>query len=173
MRKLYSFEILNCLRLLTAVITRIDSEELSSLVYPLVQVLEAYAKLQPATEFMPLRLHLVDLLIEISERTGVFVPYALTLAHQQLQCKEFAKSKPKTAENAQCELALLYQISEKNLKSTSFWAALFTEVLKKFYRIGSLYTRLTAAPELLSHLRKVLRDEYSAVKFSGYRIQIK
>lgn len=54
------------MRLLTAVITRIDSEELSSLVYPLVQVLESYARLNLAVEFIPLRLHVVDLLLEIS-----------------------------------------------------------------------------------------------------------
>lgn len=94
--------------------------------YPLVQVLEAYSRLNLATEFIPLRLHIVDLLLEVTERTGVLVPYSLTLAHQQLQCKEFTRSKPKTAENSQCELALLFQISEKNMKSTSFWAQLFT-----------------------------------------------
>jgi hypothetical protein len=79
------------------VITRIDSEELSSLVYPIVQVLESYARLNLATEFIPLRLHIVDMLLEVTERTGVFIPYAMALAHQQLQCKEFTKSKPKTA----------------------------------------------------------------------------
>ena len=59
------------------------------------------------------------------------------------------------------------------MKSTSFWAQLFTEILKKFYRIGSIYSRLTASPELLGRLRKVLKDEYEQVKFSGYKLQLK
>lgn len=46
------------------------------------------------------------------------------------------------------------------MKNTSFWATLFTETLKKFYRMGSLYTRLAAAPELLGRMRKLLKDEY-------------
>lgn len=66
MRKLYSFEILNCLRLLTAVVTRVEDEEISALIYPLIQVLESYSRLTASSDFIPLKLHISDMLLSIT-----------------------------------------------------------------------------------------------------------
>lgn len=90
------------MRLLTAVVTRIESQEISAMVYPLVQVLEAYARLNCASEFIPLRLHVSEMFIEITEKTGVLIPYTVDLLLEQLKCKDFLKKKPKTADNTQC-----------------------------------------------------------------------
>lgn len=38
-KKLYSFQILNCLKLLSSIITRVDHPSISPLIYPLVQTL--------------------------------------------------------------------------------------------------------------------------------------
>ena len=65
-KKLYSFQILNCLKLLSSLITRVDHPSLSPLIYPLVQTLEVYSKLDLSTTFMPLRLHVLSFLQEIS-----------------------------------------------------------------------------------------------------------
>lgn len=79
-KKLYSFQILNCLKLLSSIITRVDHESISPLIYPLVQTLEVYSKLDLSTEYLPLRLHILSFLQEISERTGTFIPYLLELS---------------------------------------------------------------------------------------------
>lgn len=72
--KLYSNQILNCFRLFTAVVSRVNSEEISALIYPLIELTVAYEKVSQANEFVPLKLHLLTNLLTIMESTGVYIP---------------------------------------------------------------------------------------------------
>ena len=57
--KLYSNQILNCFKLFTAVVSRVNSEELTSLIYPLIELTVAYEKISQANEFLLLKLYLL------------------------------------------------------------------------------------------------------------------
>ncbi len=72
--KLYSNQILNCFRLLTAVVSRVNSEEMTSLIYPLIELTVSYEKITQANEFVPLKLHILTNLLTIMESTGVYIP---------------------------------------------------------------------------------------------------
>lgn len=63
--KLYSTQMLNTLKLLVASITRVHSEELSALIYPLIEILSIYEKISDAVEYTPLKLHLLEYMLTV------------------------------------------------------------------------------------------------------------
>lgn len=58
--KLFSNQILNCFKLFTALVSRVDSEELTALIYPLCELLAAYERVSENAEYIPLKLHLLE-----------------------------------------------------------------------------------------------------------------
>lgn len=95
--KLYSNQILNCFKLLTAVVSRVNSEEITSLIYPLIELTVAYEKISQANEFLPLKLHLLTNLLTIMESTGVYIPPIIQVIENLIKNKLFSKKLSKRA----------------------------------------------------------------------------
>uniref|UniRef100_A0A8D9BVY5 Nucleolar complex protein 2 homolog n=1 Tax=Cacopsylla melanoneura TaxID=428564 RepID=A0A8D9BVY5_9HEMI len=75
----YNWQYVAALKLWTSLLTTSyanDKKQLSSLLYPLVQVIIGVIKLIPTSTYFPLRFHCVDLLNQISSETGLFIPTA-------------------------------------------------------------------------------------------------
>lgn len=49
-------------------------EPFKPLVYPLIQVIDSTINLIPTARYYPLRLHCIDLYIQIASATGVYIP---------------------------------------------------------------------------------------------------
>jgi hypothetical protein len=95
--KLYSNQILNCFKLLTAVVSRVNSEEMTSLIYPLIELTVAYEKITQANEFLPLKMHLLTNMLTIMESTGVYIPPVIQIFENLLNNKLFCKKLGKRA----------------------------------------------------------------------------
>lgn len=73
----YNWQFINCLRLWTYMVTQPSLKEaFKPLVYPLIQVIDSTVNLIPTSRYYPLRLHCVDLYIQIATATDVFIPVA-------------------------------------------------------------------------------------------------
>ncbi|KAF7994381.1 hypothetical protein HCN44_003853 [Aphidius gifuensis] len=71
----YSWEYLNSIRLWSELIKNTKKQSvIRSLLYPLVQIVTSLIKLTPTSEYYPLRFHCCQLLINISQKTGTFIP---------------------------------------------------------------------------------------------------
>jgi nucleolar complex protein 2 len=55
------------------------SAPLQPLIYPVIQIALGAIKLNPSSQFFPLRFHLVESLLRLSRQTGVYIPLAPTL----------------------------------------------------------------------------------------------
>lgn len=77
--KLFSNQILNSFKLFTALVTRVNSEELTALIYPLCELLAAYERVSENPEYIPLKLHLLECELTISETLGIYIPHTLEL----------------------------------------------------------------------------------------------
>lgn len=55
------------------------SSPLQPLIYPVIQVILGTIKLNPSSQYFPLRFHLVEALLRLSRLTGVYIPLAPTL----------------------------------------------------------------------------------------------
>lgn len=66
------------------------------LIYPLVQAATGAIRLIPTSRYFPLRMHLVQSMLRLMNRTGTYIPLASTLV-EILEAPEFArKAKPST-----------------------------------------------------------------------------
>ena len=84
----YSWQFVNCLRLWTYMVIEPSLKEaFQPLVYPLIQVIESTVKLIPTVRYYPVRLHCVDLFIQITAATGVYIPVPPLLLEVIEVCK--------------------------------------------------------------------------------------
>lgn len=58
--KLFSNQILNAFKLFAALVSRVDAEELTALIYPLCELMAAYERVSESAEYIPLKLHLLE-----------------------------------------------------------------------------------------------------------------
>ena len=66
-----NWQFINCLRLWTYMVTQPSLQEaFKPLVYPLIQVIDSTINLIPTARYYPLRLHCIDLFIQIASATG-------------------------------------------------------------------------------------------------------
>lgn len=71
----YNWQFINSLKLWGNVLTIThDKPQLQPLVYPFVQVCLGTVKLVPTAPYYPLRFHIVQILIDFSRDTGIFIP---------------------------------------------------------------------------------------------------
>ena len=98
-----SWQFVNCLRVWTAVVSRYGghadgdaAHPLSALAFPLVQVLLGTARLCSPARYVPLRLHVAGMLIELSWATGLYIPVAPLLLDVLLRTPALA-SRPASA----------------------------------------------------------------------------
>jgi hypothetical protein len=74
--KLYSQQMLQIFRLLVQVLGK-SGEELSALIYPLSELINAYEHISESPEYLPLKLHLVKIELELMEYTNIYIPHVL------------------------------------------------------------------------------------------------
>lgn len=140
--KLYSNQIINCFKLFTAVVARVNSEELTSLIYPLIQLMIAYEKVSQATEFVPLKLHLLTNLLTIMESTSVFIPPVMQIAQNLLKNKLFVKKLGKRAEKVGGDLELSFKLSPTDLTNTILINQIFDSIIHKIYWLVSIVEKV-------------------------------
>ena len=74
--KVGTWPYMHSLELFVASLCEIPEATLRLLLLPIVQVLLGTAQLLSSAQFTPLRLHVVRLLVELANKTGVFIPTA-------------------------------------------------------------------------------------------------
>ena len=64
------------LELFTSTLSTLHDDIFSPLVYPIVQVSLGIVQLLSAGKYAPIRLHIVEMLLEVSEKRDTFIPLA-------------------------------------------------------------------------------------------------
>ena len=86
-RGIYNWQFINCLRLWSLIVAANYSavpasdtnRSLRPLLYPLSQLTLGALRLNPTPKYFPLRFHLVDAMLTLAEKTGVYIPVAASL----------------------------------------------------------------------------------------------
>ena len=103
----YSWQFVNCLRLWTYMVIEPSLKEaFQPLVYPLIQVIESTVNLIPTVRYYPVRLHCVDLFIQITAATGVYIPVPPLLLEVIENEKFMEKPAPVTAKPPDVNFAI-------------------------------------------------------------------
>lgn len=74
-QSVYNWQFINSLHLWVALLSATcNKPQLQPLIYPLVQVAIGTVKLVPTAQYFPLRFHILQILIELSRDTNIFIP---------------------------------------------------------------------------------------------------
>ena len=135
-REVYNWRAINCLELWGRVVAaHAERGGLCHLVYPVVQLLLAAARLVPSPRWFPVRLRLARILNAVASATSVFVPVAPLL----LEVLAWPGFTQKVSGTGKCpDLLQQLQVSKTNLKLASVQQELVEQV--SLYQLSSLGT---------------------------------
>ncbi|XP_076174219.1 nucleolar complex protein 2 [Ptiloglossa arizonensis] len=115
----YNWQYINSLRFWTELITLSKNDSmLHSLLYPLVQIIIGTIKVIPTPQYYPLRFHCLQMLIDISKETGIFIP-VLPFALEILNSYDFNK-KHKAVSMKPVPFICILRMSKSQLQENGF-----------------------------------------------------
>jgi len=119
-----------------------NMDGLKALIYPFVQVAIGAMNLVPSSRYMPHKFHCINMLVELMEKTGVYIPLSAHIM-DALDISEM-KKKPKPATGKPLIFEAMLRVSKKQLPLPQFQDAVLKNALDsavKFY--GSLATSIS------------------------------
>ncbi|KAJ8972628.1 hypothetical protein NQ314_000084 [Rhamnusium bicolor] len=133
----YNWQFVNSLRLWGPLLTvTYNKTTMQQLVYPFVQVCLGTIKLVPTAEYYPLRFHVVQILMDLTKETGVFVP-VLPFLLEVLTTYDFNKKHQRVSMKP-LHFTCLLRVSKSQLQENVFKDT----VIETIY--GQLLESLTA-----------------------------
>jgi len=101
----YNWQVMQCLYLWSTVLSAAHKSEpgiadaIAELVYPMVQIVTGLMKLYPSVRFFPLRLHCLQILLDLQNNCNVYIP-TLALASEMLNdATTLLKRKPSSKDS--------------------------------------------------------------------------
>lgn len=129
-RKVYEWKYISCLELWTGAICEYGSEaDLSSLAYPLTQVIYGVARLVPTARYFPLRMRCARMLNQIAAATNSFIPVSMLLL-DMLEMKEL-NMPPTGGVGKAVDLRTILKVSKPTIKTRSFQEACVFSVIEE------------------------------------------
>lgn len=127
----YNWQYINSLRFWSELINLSSSDSmLRSLLYPLVQIITGTIKVIPTTQYYPLRFHCLQMLIDISRETDVFIP-VLPFLLEILNSYDFNK-KHKAVSMKPVPFICILRVSKSQLQENGFK----DNVLETIYKLA-------------------------------------
>jgi hypothetical protein len=176
-KKLFNWKTLNTLRFIAKAVCAMGREapDYGQLVYPTIETLRAIACLFPALQYIPFRLHILRLLVELGEECNTNIPL-FDIFLQMLKTQHFMAKKKYTKAIASADPEITVKLSKEHLGSQDLWEGIFasfTDLLMIYislpcttpyfpefavllFRLLNSVRKLTENPSLRSHLKRVL-----------------
>jgi hypothetical protein len=136
------------------------------LVYPLCELINAYEHVSESPEFLPLKLHLVKVELELMEFTGVYIPQVFETLIKILKSGPLQRKSSRKA-GVEGSIELGYRLSLSELKNTNFINDIFNKVVFYVYWLHSITSHSLAGPEIARQIAKHLLE--LDFGFKGYK----
>ncbi|XP_057654661.1 nucleolar complex protein 2 homolog [Diorhabda carinulata] len=115
----YNWQFINSLKLWGCFLAvTFNKKIMQQLIYPFVQICIGSIKLVPTAQYYPLRFHIVQILIDLSKDTGVFIPI-LPFLLEVLTTQDFNK-KHKRVSMKPLQFTCLLRLSKSQLQENGF-----------------------------------------------------
>lgn len=119
-KAVYNWQFINSLRFWAEMIPLSKPQSMMrQLLYPLVQIINGTIKMIPTTQYYPLRLHCVKMLINMSKESGVFIP-VLPFLLEVLNYYNFNKMQKVAAALKPMSLDCLLRVSKSQQQENAF-----------------------------------------------------
>jgi nucleolar complex protein 2 len=150
-KMIYNWQYLHSLKLWARMVSTFTSEidpkeTLKPLVYPLVQLILGSLRLKPSAKHFPYRLHLINLLVDISEKTNVFIP-VIGYIMEIFESAEL-KSKPKPSTLKPLDFELNIRASNEYLSTKTYHTGVVECTVNVIYRYLQTVAMDISFPEI-------------------------
>ncbi|XP_044272420.1 nucleolar complex protein 2 homolog [Tribolium madens] len=120
--------------------------QLQQLVYPFVQVCLGVLKLVPTTQYYPLRFHVVQILMDLSRDTCVFIP-VLPFILEVLTCYDFNKKHQKVSMKP-IQFTFLLRVSKSQMMENGFKDAVIETIYELLLEYLTTNSHSISFPDL-------------------------
>ncbi len=170
--KIYNWQFLNCIRLWFQVIGAFsEQDDLGKLIHPLIEITIGILKFFPNPKYAPLRLHIIDYLMDFTYKSGIYIPvvgYIFELMKEANVNKKRDKSASKSY-----DFVINVKTQKMFLKSQLFYEELFKLCLEKLTVAFSNLTLYVSYPESIVTSILLLRKHIKNTKNKELRDQAK
>lgn len=143
----YNWQFVNSLRLWGNLLSATyNKPQLQPLVYPLIQVCLGTIKLVPTAQYFPLRFHVVQILIDLSKETEVFVN-VLPFLLEVLTTYDFNKSHQKVSMKP-LHFTCLLRLSKSQLSENGFKDSVIDMIYGQLLQYLAIRSHSLAFPDL-------------------------
>lgn len=150
---------IHSLALFTATLSSLQTEILSPLVFPVTQVALGVVQLLRSVKHTPTRLHIVKMLLDISEERDTYIPLAPILL-EILETQSLSISR-KAATGKPPNLSFTLKLSKAQIGSRSSQTSILNSTMELLLRLLTSYSHCISFPELafpiITRVRKVMK----------------
>ncbi|XP_054159872.1 nucleolar complex protein 2 homolog [Oppia nitens] len=148
-KSVYNWQYLHSILLWTQLLCSHNSvDELKPLITPLVNVIIGTIRLQSSPKFFPMRFHLINALIKLSDETNTFIPIFPFITQILDHFDKLKKNKPSNDEK-ELNLDLLIKVSTLNTNDFKFRDAVIRKIYDLLLYYLSTQSHVIAFPELV------------------------
>ncbi|PWN35579.1 nucleolar complex protein 2 [Meira miltonrushii] len=169
----YNWQYVHCIDFWSIVLaTTCDKERVAEqgqasimqpLIYPLVQAATGAIGLIPTSRYFPLRLHIVQSLLRLMQRTGTYIPLAPILL-EMLDAPEFMPRKSKASTALPLQMDLLIRAPKSHLRTKVYADQLAEDLSFRLLEFLATLSRSIAFPELVIPILSALRRSIKTAK---------
>ncbi|CAG9773791.1 unnamed protein product [Ceutorhynchus assimilis] len=143
----YNWQFVNSLRLwgLLLAVTH-TKPQMQQLIYPFVQVCLGTLKLVPTAQYYPLRFHIVQILIDFTKETGVFIP-VLPFLLEVLNSHDFNKKHQKVSMKP-IHFTCILRLSKSQMIENGFKDAVIDSIYSQLLEYLSIMSHTISFPDL-------------------------
>jgi len=173
-KNIYNWQFVNSIQLWTKCVLEYYNRkeaDVNLLAYPLVQMIIGVIRLDFVDIFFCLRLNLVRILIQISQKTNIFVPvgnYLLEILESNLFTKKYNDFK-----ETNVDIFLLLKLKQNNLNNYNIAKSIFDETLSLLTSYFAINSNSLAFPEFVFPLMSRLKKLSKVLKNKNFKTEVK
>uniref|UniRef100_A0A182MYA6 Uncharacterized protein n=1 Tax=Anopheles dirus TaxID=7168 RepID=A0A182MYA6_9DIPT len=170
---IYNWQYINSMKLWADVLgaAHAHGRALEPLIYPFVSIAIGVIKLIPSAQYFPLRFHCCRMLIQLSAKTGTFIPVLPFLA-EVLRSHSFNEDHKKLSMRP-VNLTCLLRFSPANIQENAFKDAVIDLVYELVLEFAANESASISFPEMVLPIVLQLRQYAKATKKIKYGSKIK
>ncbi|XP_066140122.1 nucleolar complex protein 2 [Euwallacea fornicatus] len=171
-QSVYNWQFINSLRLWGMLLSATQNKpQMQQLVYPFVQVCLGTIKLVPTAQCYPLRFHVVQILIDFTKETGVFIP-VLPFLLEVLTSHDFNKKHQKVSMKP-LHFTCILRLSKSQLQENGFKDTVIDTIYSQLLEYLSVMSHTIAFPDLSIFCVLQIKQFLKKSKMSNYNRKLK
>ena len=171
--QVYNWQFVHSINLWVQILSDSESEVLQPLIYPLVQLMNGTIRLNYTSKYYPLRFHLSQLLTQLADQTGKFIPVLPYYLDILTQSKFSVKKNGPKLSMKPMDFSCILRLSKSQLGESGFKDATIEQIYYGLLQNLAFSSHKICFPELAIPALAQLRNFAKNCKVTNYTKKMK